>query len=798
MIFPRPYKERNLLDPLLGIKSSLSKLRSVVAMTYVLYIANGKRDSIEYCEEFTEDGNTKIKLKKTIEDKIAQLGFSVADIDNQLLGIQFEPLYVGLSMMFSLAKLSFCDNSRSNTCERTGGNRYAKRLDFASNIILLDLLLDGFNEVERNNGIQNWLENKKANSPFEERVCRFLTIQVHKVLCKLKTDNGDLIYRLEGIYDMVLNGNVVSFGDGELVGPTRILNNVISENIDVHLKKSKNGIEIIEGLKEETQSWFRIINTSFDITNIKIPSYEPESANGNNTTDESHNILETPIANYITQHDDEDLTEEALQEISNRMYGEANGNKMLAVNLFGILYAPRLDEYGANAFAPEVKNEATGAVTKTTLGAEVNAGKNIGLFLRKFIQKGACPTLSPEDLELMKQYIDIFTNALKTKPFLLLAGISGTGKSQKVKELAYASCPKTDEGENMRSDMTKPGNYCLIEVKPNWHDSTELLGYWSNLSQKYMLTDFIRFAYKATKHPNVPFFLCLDEMNLAPVEQYFAEYLSVLESRKVVNGKIVTEPLITKDIFKNCKLNDKSNNDKYIYTDTDAAIIQELQKDGLRLPDNLFVIGTVNMDDTTHQFSRKVIDRAFTIEMNGGKLEDMFSDENKMKLEYRPNGQEAKLELFKSNYTKAVEAIESDKVKDFAKEIKEQVPKLLNDVNNILAKTPFRVSYRVQNEMVLYICNVIENATEDIDINAVIGTAFLATLLEKILPRVQGDERLLKTAEGNVFTDLKKYVEQQNVENTEEGETNFKALVIAKLDEMNDRLTKSYFASFFG
>lgn len=506
--------------------------------------------------------------------------------------------------------------------------------------------------------------------------------------------------------------------------------------------------------------------------------------------------VETPIANYITQHDDEDLTKEALQEISNRMYGEADGNKMLAVNLFGILYAPRLDEYGANAFAPEVKNEATGAMTKTTLGAEVNAGKNIGLFLRKFIQKGACPTLSPEDLELMKQYIDIFTNALKTKPFLLLAGISGTGKSQKVKELAYASCPKTDEGENMRSDMTKPGNYCLIEVKPNWHDSTELLGYWSNLSQKYMLTDFIRFAYKATKHPAVPFFLCLDEMNLAPVEQYFAEYLSVLESRKVVNGKIVTEPLITKDIFKNCNL---TKDGQYAYTAEDASIIEELQKDGLRLPDNLFVIGTVNMDDTTHQFSRKVIDRAFTIEMNGGRLEDMFSDENKMKLEYRQDGQEAKLELFKSNYTKATEAIESDKVKPFAEVIKTEVPKLLNAINNILAKTPFRVSYRVQNEMVLYICNVIENTTEELDINAVIGTAFLATLLEKILPRVQGDERLLKTVEGNVFTDLKKYVEQmQNVENTEEGETNFKALVIAKLEEMNDRLTKSYFASFFG
>lgn len=397
--------------------------------------------------------------------------------------------------------------------------------------------------------------------------------------------------------------------------------------------------------------------------------------------------------------------------------------------------------------------------------------------------------------------VDIFTNALKTKPFLLLAGISGTGKSQKVKELAYASCPKTDNGEDMRSDKAKPANYCLIEVKPNWHDSTELLGYWSNLSQKYMLTDFIRFAYKAIKHPNVPFFICLDEMNLAPVEQYFAEYLSVLESRKVVDGRIVSEPLLTKEKFSDCKQVEKDG--KNIYeSETDRAIIEHLKDNGLRLPDNLFVIGTVNMDDTTHQFSRKVIDRAFTIEMNGGKLEDMFSETNKKKLDY-PDGEVAKLELFKSKYTKAIDAIESDKVKDYADTIKTEVPKHLNAINYILEKTPFRVSYRVQNEMVLYICNVIETTDKTLDDNSVmsiINTAFLATLLEKILPRVQGDERLLKTDKGNVFTDLKAYVEQiQSTPATEEDNTtDFRKLVIDKLDEMNDRLTKSYFASFFG
>ena len=201
--------------------------------------------------------------------------------------------------------------------------------------------------------------------------------------------------------------------------------------------------------------------------------------------------------------------------------------------------------------------------------------------------------------EVMKNYIA----ALKTKPFLLLAGISGTGKSQKVKELAYMTCP----ADKLDSTPTTPGNYCLIEVKPNWHDSSELLGYYSNLTEMYHVTDFLRFVHKAANNKDYPFFVCLDEMNLAPVEQYFAEYLSVLETRTTVGDHIESAMLLTKDAFKSYDLTKN-------YTDTDREVVKYIQENGLSLPENLFVIGTVNMDDTTHQFSRKVIDRAFTIE----------------------------------------------------------------------------------------------------------------------------------------------------------------------------------------
>jgi hypothetical protein len=410
--------------------------------------------------------------------------------------------------------------------------------------------------------------------------------------------------------------------------------------------------------------------------------------------------------------------------------------------------------------------------------------------------------------------------ALKAKPFLLLAGISGTGKSQKVQELAFMTCPKDEKFRP--KDSTTPGNYCLVEVKPNWHDSTELLGYYSSLSGKYELTDFIRFTYKAIQNPDIPFFLCLDEMNLAPVEQYFAEFLSVLETRKLVDGRIKTQPLITKDRFAGCKLQEyvltkdegmiqidgNHFNMKDLYSSKDTEIIEFLKENGLCLPDNLFVIGTVNMDDTTHQFSRKVIDRAFTIEMNGGKMEDMFSSESKALLEYRDDP--ISIDSFKSKFVRAHEVLDDERYVKYSDCIKTGIPKLLGNsdgtaepdsINGILNGTPFRVSYRVQNELVLYLSVLIENAGFPENIDNLVGEATLAILLEKVLPRIQGEQKQLETNGGksNIMKDLKTFVEghfskSSNSEDTENSPLFLK--VVGKLDEM-DRKLNGYYTTFF-
>ena len=125
--------------------------------------------------------------------------------------------------------------------------------------------------------------------------------------------------------------------------------------------------------------------------------------------------------------------------------------------------------------------------------AGIRAWKNLydGLtVLPKSIRKSFNKTVSSTTDNT--SYLPYLT-ALRTKPFMLLAGISGTGKSRIVRELAFKSCPSYLQDE----DGTTPGNYCMIEVKPNWHDSSELLGYYSNIAKQYVFTDFVKFLLKA-------------------------------------------------------------------------------------------------------------------------------------------------------------------------------------------------------------------------------------------------------------------------------------------------------------
>ena len=382
-------------------------------------------------------------------------------------------------------------------------------------------------------------------------------------------------------------------------------------------------------------------------------------------------------------------------------------------------------------------------------------------------------TISSSDDSRLQPYI----TAVDTKPFLLLAGISGTGKSRIVRELAFKSCPAYLQDK----DGTTPGNYCMIEVKPNWHDSTELLGYYSNMNKSYQFKKFVKFLVKAKMFPKVPFFVCLDEMNLAPVEHYFAEILSIMETRKhpqkegsdeVDMNVIKTGAIVDPQNFREfAGLTDKNGNtykmlktDRDIYMklhgiDTESDIDDEVGKrtdlttEGLTLPDNVIIIGTVNMDDTTHQFSRKVIDRAMTIEMNGGKLSNMFGGSKN--LEYLPQEEQKKWQnSFRQLYVNADEVLETHP--DEAEDIVKKVPEKLENINKALKGTPFEVSYRVLNELTIMVGVLLDSKKEGENIDDIINQALDHILLMKILPRIEGD--------SDMFNLSKDFKQKNNVE----------------------------------
>ena len=360
-----------------------------------------------------------------------------------------------------------------------------------------------------------------------------------------------------------------------------------------------------------------------------------------------------------------------------------------------------------------------------------------------------------------------YISAIKTKPFLILGGFSGTGKSQKVKELAFATCPCDGV---LDVSETSPGNYLLVSVKPNWHDATDITGFRSSVNRNYYVTDFMRFLVKAKQYEekHVPFFVCLDEMNLAPVEEYFADFLSVIESRKRrADGKIVTDAIVPASVFNDTEyaadfnifmklgleltdpkwkadelseLSDEDMSHAFVRQD----IVEELKRDGLTIPSNVIIIGTVNMDDTTNSFSRKVIDRAMTFETVVGKFGDEYFNSD-VALNYVKNP--LKGELFLSDEVRATQMIDEGRF-ILTKEEQTKILNFINDINEDLDGSPFKISYRILNETILLyrskkrIAEIMKDEdglADGVEFKTDLNTIFDDILMQKVLPRIEGD-----------------------------------------------------------
>lgn len=313
--------------------------------------------------------------------------------------------------------------------------------------------------------------------------------------------------------------------------------------------------------------------------------------------------------------------------------------------------------------------------------------------------------------ELLNNYIF----SLKTKPFVILSGISGTGKT-KIAQLFVEFMSHGGTSNDSRC--------CFISVRPDWNDNRGLLGFYNPITEHYQPTELLKLLLRAARDNKNPYFVILDEMNLAKVEYYFSDFLSCMESRRMGNdGLIHSESIILHDC----------NN---ILSFKDADGFEYMIPKRLEIPLNVYFTGTINVDESTYMFSPKVLDRANVIEFNDVDMES-----------YR-------VKIFGNNRTYKKDVLKADKefVKYFTdngrfstrlirKAFKPEVDlcyERLMTLNSILLDYHMHFGFRVIDEILMYLSYSYEYYKDtpwsDYDIQ----------LLQKVLPKLHGNRKQLE------------------------------------------------------
>jgi len=320
--------------------------------------------------------------------------------------------------------------------------------------------------------------------------------------------------------------------------------------------------------------------------------------------------------------------------------------------------------------------------------------------------------------QFTEEQVVAFYAALKTKGFVILSGLSGTGKTKLAQLFAELLCPcekcQKGEGHNVCDECT----HLFLSVRPDWRDSKALLGYYNPLTERYESTPLLEFLlraawdYKQNKGNAQPYFVILDEMNLAHVEYYFADFLSVLESGRDEEGW-------TKESLR-------------------------LERIGnLPLPPNLYIIGTVNIDETTYMFSPKVLDRAFTLEfreVNFGDYPPKGTDKSWTPEQTEELRQNILEDLRNGGKFCAVVA-DKEKVKKALQNLGGKKAEL-KELNGTLQPYDLHFGYRVLDEIALFVQNA-KNAPD------VVGRlnedkALDYAVLMKVLPKFHGPRQKLE------------------------------------------------------
>lgn len=339
-----------------------------------------------------------------------------------------------------------------------------------------------------------------------------------------------------------------------------------------------------------------------------------------------------------------------------------------------------------------------------------------------------------------------YITSLLAKPFVILIGNSGTGKTRISKQFAEYLEWESDEGKK---------NWVIIPVGADWTDNTKILGYYNPLAEdgngKYEKTKIVELIEEANRHKEIPYFVILDEMNLSHVERYFSDFLSHMET-------------------------------------PDTPFELEGYTRRLDYPENMFVVGTVNIDETTYMFSPKVLDRANVIEFKPQK-EDVFKvfsaagTVGKM-VPVNDGSAQAFLKLAKEIRTGKFAVDEdlthyyTDVDGDFTGSNLDYVEGVFSDIYEIVQKYDFEFAFRTVKEIRNYIAAAYELLEKtEFNLNQIIDEQ----LLQKILPKIHGNKKEI----GQMLEELTGLCDKYSL-----------VLSKKKIEQMKGKLAKVQYASF--
>lgn len=263
-------------------------------------------------------------------------------------------------------------------------------------------------------------------------------------------------------------------------------------------------------------------------------------------------------------------------------------------------------------------------------------------------------------------------------------------------------------------------------------------------------------------NPDLPYFICLDEMNLARVEYYFSDILSLMETRRLnEDNEIITNTLLSEEQIGRDSVSISTYGDVYI-------------------PQNLYIIGTVNMDETTFPFSKKVLDRANTIEFNKVDLSYSFEDDASSSDNSDINEE---IKIYHNDFLKS-ELLKIKHCKEF-KNIAQKAIATLIKINDILEKYNYHFGYRVRDEITFYMIYTVKDNLMSFD------EAFDLCVVQKILPKISGSSNEVLDMLFDIFELFNDY-RFSNREYLEEKELKELKEKVTDLNEGSDKINYKF------